>query len=121
MNRSVKDTGARILASVAAIPYGRVASYGQIAELAGIPRGARLVARALGQASPSSDLPWHRVVGAGGRIAIPATNPARAVQIRRLQRESVPVVDGRVAWRRCRWQPDLDELLWGPVAAGDRS
>ena len=57
-----------IRAAILKIPRGHVSSYGAIARAAGIPRGARLVVRTLSQ---SHGLPWHRVVAAGGRIAIP--------------------------------------------------
>jgi methylated-DNA-protein-cysteine methyltransferase-like protein len=59
---------AKIRATIMKIPRGQVSSYGAVARAAGIPRGARLVVRTLGQ---SHGLPWHRVVAAGGRIAIP--------------------------------------------------
>jgi alkylated DNA nucleotide flippase Atl1 len=58
----------RIRATIMKIPRGQVSSYGAIAAAAGFPRGARLTVRALSQAH---GLPWHRVVAAGGRIAIP--------------------------------------------------
>jgi methylated-DNA-protein-cysteine methyltransferase-like protein len=58
----------RIRATILSIPRGHVSSYGAVARAAGIPRGARLVVRTLSQ---SQGLPWHRVVAAGGRIAIP--------------------------------------------------
>jgi methylated-DNA-protein-cysteine methyltransferase-like protein len=58
----------RIRATILSIPRGHVSSYGAVARAAGIPRGARLVVRTLSQ---SEGLPWHRVVAAGGRIAIP--------------------------------------------------
>lgn len=58
----------RIRAAILKIPRGHVSSYGAVARAAGIPRGARLVVRTLSQ---SHGLPWHRVVAAGGRIAIP--------------------------------------------------
>jgi methylated-DNA-protein-cysteine methyltransferase-like protein len=58
----------RIRATIMKIPRGHVSSYGSVARAAGIPRGARVVVRTLGQ---SHGLPWHRVVAAGGRIAIP--------------------------------------------------
>jgi methylated-DNA-protein-cysteine methyltransferase-like protein len=58
----------KIRAAIMKIPRGHVSTYGAIARAAGIPRGARLVVRTLGQ---SHGLPWHRVVAAGGRIAIP--------------------------------------------------
>jgi len=58
----------KIRATILKIPRGYVSTYGAVASAAGIPRGARLVVRTLGQ---SHGLPWHRVVAAGGRIAIP--------------------------------------------------
>src|SRR3954463_3681931 len=58
----------RIREVIFKIPRGKVSSYGAVARAAGIPRGARVVVRTLGQ---SHGLPWHRVVAAGGRIAIP--------------------------------------------------
>jgi methylated-DNA-protein-cysteine methyltransferase-like protein len=58
----------RIRATILNIPRGLVSSYGAVARAAGIPNGARLVVRTLSQ---SHGLPWHRVVAAGGRIAIP--------------------------------------------------
>src|SRR5882757_8604524 len=58
----------KIRAAIMNIPRGHVSSYGAIARAAGIPGGARLVVRTL---SGSHGLPWHRVVAAGGRIAIP--------------------------------------------------
>ncbi len=63
-----EDTAATIRATIMKIPRGRVSRYGAIALAAGIPRGARLVVRVLNQ---SHGLPWHRVVAAGGRIALP--------------------------------------------------
>ena len=59
----------RIWAVVAAIPPGKVATYGQVAERAGLPGRARLVGRALRELPERSPVPWFRVVGAGGRIS----------------------------------------------------
>jgi len=109
----------RIWNVVAAIPYGRVASYGQVAELAGIGRGARMIGWALGQAPDRAALPWHRVLNAQGKISIPKSSRARAEQIRRLTDEGIVVNDGKVDMRRYRWEPDIDELVWGPAAFGD--
>ena len=58
----------RIRAAIMKIPRGKVSSYGAMARAAGLPGGARLVVRAVNQ---SHGLPWHRVVAAGGRIALP--------------------------------------------------
>src|SRR5690606_21412588 len=61
----------RIREVVRDIPRGCVASYGQGAEIAGIPRGARQVGYALRTLPARSDVPWHRVVTASGRVAFP--------------------------------------------------
>jgi methylated-DNA-protein-cysteine methyltransferase-like protein len=61
----------RIVEVLRSIPEGTVASYGEVAEAAGVPRGARLVARVLSSMSRKHGLPWHRVVRADRRIALP--------------------------------------------------
>jgi methylated-DNA-protein-cysteine methyltransferase-like protein len=66
--KSGQAVSPRIREVILKIPRGYVSTYGAIARAAGIPGGARLVVRTLGQ---SHGLPWHRVVAAGGRIAIP--------------------------------------------------
>jgi len=104
----------RIRETVAAIPMGSVTSYGQLAELAGWPRRARYVARVLGQTPASTELPWHRVVRADGRIAFPKGSPAFDKQRGRLQAEGVTVLAGRINMRKYRWQPHLSELLFQP-------
>ena len=56
---------------IKAIPRGKVATYGQIAAMAGDPRGARQVARILHSCSRKDGLPWHRVINRQGRISLP--------------------------------------------------
>ena len=84
----------RICEAIAAVPPGTVASYGQIADIAGVPRGARQVGYVLRRLPEGHRLPWHRIV--------------------RLRAEGVRGESGRVDMRRFRWQPDLDELIWAP-------
>jgi len=104
-----------IYAVIRAIPPGRVTTYGQVAQRAGLPRRARLVGRALHETPAGLDLPWHRVVGAGGRIAFPAGSDSFLTQVRRLQDEGVPCRNGRVDLNRFGWgAAPLDALLWGP-------
>jgi methylated-DNA-protein-cysteine methyltransferase-like protein len=105
----------RIWNCVASIPRGRVASYGQVADLAGVHRGARLVGPALRAAPPGLCLAWHRVINARGRIAIQPDNPAHREQVRRLRAENVTVIDGRVDVAMYKWSPTLDEIVWGPM------
>lgn len=103
---------ARLLAAVAAIPPGRVASYGEVAARAGLPGRARLVGRVLRDAPESARVPWHRIVRADGRLAFPAGSAAFREQARRLRAEGVAVRAGRVA--RPRPGAVLDEFLWAP-------
>ena len=60
-----------VVALVKAIPRGRVATYGQLAALAGNPGAARQVARLLHTLSEKEGLPWHRVLNREGRISLP--------------------------------------------------
>lgn len=82
------------------IPPGKVASYGQIAELAGLPRAARLVGRVLSQLPQGSALPWHRVVNSQGRISFPPGSKAHREQRERLLAEGV-VFNGQRVARPC--------------------
>lgn len=101
---------ARVGEVVCSIPPGCVASYGQVAALAGMPRGARHVGRALRLAS--APMPWHRVITAAGRSAFPPGSAAWREQLTRLRAEGVVIVGGRIDMHRFRWRPNLDEILW---------
>ena len=109
----------RIWDTIRDIPKGRVASYGQIAELAGIPRGARQVGYALRHLPDGHDVPWYRVIQASGKIAFDKDSAQFAEQAKRLLKDDVAVIAGRIDMQRYRWQPDLDELLWKPSDAWD--
>lgn len=111
----------RIWATVCDIPRGKVASYGQVAELSGLPRGARQVGHALRHLPGDRDVPWYRVVTASGRLAFEPGARAFKRQVKFLKEDDVPLLNGRVDMKRYRWQPDLDELLWKPSAAWDES
>ncbi|HEX9852312.1 MAG TPA: MGMT family protein [Woeseiaceae bacterium] len=109
----------RIWRTIGDIPHGKVASYGQVAAIAGIPRGARQTAYALRQLPRGHTLPWHRVITSSGRIAFAIGTRPYKEQVKRLKMEGVTVQKGRVDMRVYRWQPDLDELLWKPSAEWD--
>lgn len=88
---------------IAAIPRGKVATYGQIARLAGKPRGARQVSWILHSQSGKYRLPWQRVIGGKGRISLPLSNGFFEQQ-RLLRREGVEVDDrGRIDLNIFRW------------------
>lgn len=102
---------------IAAIPQGKVATYGQVAHLAGKPWGARQVAWILHAQSGKYRLPWQRVIGANGRISLP---PGRGLETQRrlLRREGVVVaVSGRVDLERFRWRAE-DEFPSKKKGAG---
>jgi methylated-DNA-protein-cysteine methyltransferase-like protein len=99
----------RIYATVDSIPRGAVATYGQVALEAGLPRRARRVGRARAQLPAGSALPWHRVVNASGRASPRGegkqARAAVARQLARLAREGVPAPGGRIDLARHRWRP----------------
>jgi methylated-DNA-protein-cysteine methyltransferase related protein len=82
--------------AVCAIPRGRVSTYGAVARTAGLPGRARQAGFALRVAPAALNLPWHRVVGAGGRIVFPKSSPEHREQARRLRAEGILVQNGRV-------------------------
>jgi methylated-DNA-protein-cysteine methyltransferase-like protein len=83
--------------AVCAIPRGQVSTYGAVARTAGFPGRARQAGFALKVAPEELHLPWHRVVGAGGRIVFPRSSPEHKEQARRLRAEGILVRNGRVA------------------------
>lgn len=93
----------KIWAVVRRIPRGKVASYAQVAYAAGLPGRARMVGRALADAGASAKLPWHRVINAQGRIALPASSEAYVEQKSRLVAEGVSFSGERVSFARHGW------------------
>ena len=107
----------RIIAAIKQIPRGRVCTYGNVADVAGLPRRARLVGTVLRQTPASRGLPWYRVINASGRISFPVGSDSYARQRKQLEAEGVDFVGGRVDLVRYGWPSRdklLDELLWGP-------
>jgi methylated-DNA-protein-cysteine methyltransferase-like protein len=81
---------------IAAVPRGQVATYGEVARAAGLPGRARMTAYALRVAPDELALPWHRILGAGGRIVFPQGSKQFREQARRLRSEGVAVKQGKV-------------------------
>lgn len=102
----------RIYAVVRQIPYGQVATYGQIAELAGLPRQARLVGYALFRATDDAlDVPWHRVVNAKGEISMsPLREGMDHIQRSRLESEGIEFKADQINLNQYRWRPDLTQF-----------
>jgi methylated-DNA-protein-cysteine methyltransferase-like protein len=98
-------TYARIYAVVRRIRRGRVATYGQVAQLAGFPGQARLVGYALAALPDGSDVPWHRVVNARGGISPRAAGGWGDAQRALLQGERVVFSGDTLSLARHRWRP----------------
>jgi methylated-DNA-protein-cysteine methyltransferase-like protein len=85
-----------ILDVVCTIPRGYVSTYGAVARAAGLPGRARLTGYALKRAPDTLNIPWHRVLGAGGRIVFPRYSSSYREQAQRLRAEGVKVRSGRI-------------------------
>lgn len=92
-----------IYAVTRTIPRGKVATYGQIAKLSGLGPHARMVGYALHALTPEKQVPWHRVVGAGGKISL--RGPGYAVQRELLESEGVEFTQaGKIPMDRFGWK-----------------
>ena len=99
------DFTRRVRHLIKAIPPGKVATYGQIALMAGNPRHVRGVVWILHSSSRSHDLPWHRVVNARGRISLPPGNGFEEQQSRLLSEGIVFGQGDRIDLRTFQWDP----------------
>ena len=97
----------RIYAVVARVPRGRVATYGQVAVLAGLPRHARLVGYALHALPEGSELPWQRVINSRGEVSPRAMPGWDGYQRHLLEEEGVRFdAAARVNLKRYLWEPE---------------
>jgi len=95
----------RVVNVIKRIPKGRVATYGQIATMAGSPRGARQVVRILHTLTEKERLPWHRVINREGRVSLP---PGGGYEMQKAMLEDEGVVFGlrdTVDMKRFQWSP----------------
>ncbi|MFT5451238.1 MAG: methylated-DNA-protein-cysteine methyltransferase-like protein [Enterobacterales bacterium] len=104
----------KIIAIIKTVPSGNVASYGQVASIAGIVRGHRLVAAAL-RASTIPNLPWYRILRSDGRCGMAEGSEGYIEQFAILKTEGVLAKKGRVDMKRYQWAPNMDFLLFRPI------
>lgn len=96
----------QILEVIALIPYGKVASYGQIAKLVGLPKHARLVGYVLKHLDRESMIPWYRVINSQGKISVTRINEkGENVQQNLLEQEGIYLLNGKVNLKVFGWQP----------------
>lgn len=102
----------RIKKFIKHIPYGKVATYGQIAALAGNHRGARQVVRILHACSRKEKLPWHRVINARGAVSL-RPGCGYEEQYYLLAREGIVFnPKGLIDLKRFLWQPEVADWDW---------
>jgi methylated-DNA-protein-cysteine methyltransferase-like protein len=96
----------KIYAVITRIPEGKVATYGQIARLAGFGGHARMVGYALHALPSGSTVPWHRVINAQGKISLRSDGDFALIQRRMLEEEGVEFSEsGRISLDRYCWEP----------------
>lgn|SRR5690606_3132667 len=103
-SQASREMAEMILAVISQIPYSRVATYGQIAKLAGLAKHARLVGKVLSQLNEGTDLPWYRVINAQGKLSLNKLDiEGQNIQQLRLGQEGVCVNQGRVNLKQYQW------------------
>ncbi len=103
-NKTDSSNKERIFQVIYQIPVGKVATYGQVAELAGLARAARLVGSTLKGLPKNTKLPWHRVLNASGRISLPPEMGGKK-QKARLEKEGVVFINGKIHLKDYGWRP----------------
>ncbi len=96
----------QILEVIVLIPYGKVATYGQIAKLAGIPKHARLVGYVLKHLDQESSIPWHRVINSQGKISVMRINEKGGnIQQQLLADEGIYLLNNKINLKVFSWIP----------------
>ncbi len=96
MNNSNREA---IYLALMSVPAGNVITYGQLASLAGLPGAARLAGTVLCGLPEKTELPWHRVINAQGKISLPEDSPGHQEQKRRLEAEGIKFNNNKISLR----------------------
>lgn len=104
INNNTVSYDEAIWTAVGYIPKGKVATYGQIAAIAGFPRTARAVGRALSKLPADTQIPWFRVINAKGEISFPIDSDRYDIQKQHLEEELIIVRNGKVDLKSYRWE-----------------
>ncbi len=98
----------KVIASVKQIPKGKIATYGQIAKIAGKPHGARGVGWILNSCSKKYRIPWQRVINSKGKISFHRGSEAFVVQRHLLQKEGIEITpEGALDLEIYQWRKDV--------------
>ncbi len=98
----ISDFSKRVIEIILKIPAGKIATYGQIASIAGNSKSARQISRILHSSSAKYDLPWHRVINSQGRISM-RSGDGFEMQKAMLESEGVQVTNGKVNLNKHQW------------------
>jgi len=96
MLSSQQERREAIFLALAQIPKGKVITYGNLAKLAGLPNGARLAGRLMCELPEGTELPWHRVINAQGRLSLPVGSNSYREQHQRLLNDGIEIVNGKI-------------------------
>lgn len=107
-SRSTDELARQIMQVVALIPYGKVASYGQITKMAGLPKHARLVGYVLKHLDSEAEIPWHRVINSQGKISLSKLDDqGENIQRVKLLAEGVMVIGDKINLKQYQWNNSL--------------
>jgi len=104
-DEAISGTYVRIWRIVSMIPRGKVASYGTVARVSGFPHQPRMAGYALHHLPPGSDIPWHRVINAQGKVSLPGASGDE--QRRLLEREGIVFIRGKIDMKKFGWKRRL--------------
>lgn len=99
----ITDFSKRVIEIILKIPVGKVATYGQIAILAGNNKAARQISRILHSSTEKYDLPWHRVINSQGGISL-RTGDGFEMQKAILESEGIQMIKGRIDLAKFQWE-----------------
>ena len=105
MNAEKESLHQRIIAVIRHVPHGCVATYGQIAALAGAPKRSRYVGWVLNNSPGEEALPWHRIINSQGRISLPKYGKYELQKALLLQEGIAFNASDRIDLNRFQWQP----------------
>ncbi len=105
---SSDELARQILEVIARIPYGKVASYGQVAKMAGLPKHARLVGYVLKNLDDDVKIPWFRVINSQGKISLSKLNEkGENIQKLKLLDEGIDILNDKVNMKVYAWNNDM--------------
>lgn len=92
-----------IIQQIAAVPKGKVSTYGDVAKAAGLPGYARYVGAILKKLPKDTKVPWHRIINSQGRISFPIGSDSFNEQVKRLQAEDIHLIKGKINLKHFRF------------------